>query len=309
MNFIRFTLGSALLLALFATASLAGTATRTWVSGHGNDLNPCTFAQPCRNFNAAIAQTASGGEVVAMDSACYQPFSTGQPVTVEAAPGVYAGITVSSGDGIDVYAGAQDAVTIRGLTIKNQGSTGNGILFYSGGALEVENCTVDGFPQGLSCQGTGAQLVVTDSVFTDNAWGIMIWGSSSPISAVIDGVLLETSGPSNGGLFVGSASNAVIKNSTITGYLAGVQAQAPGSSPANVDVENCVTFGNGYGIAAVGAGLGSATIRVSNSTVTDNYVGLLNTLTCPGAILSRTNNTVAGNTEDEHGTITSYTAQ
>jgi hypothetical protein len=316
MKYVRFALGSSLVLALLATASLAGTATRTWVSRNGNDSNECTLTAPCRNFNAAIAQTASGGEVVAMDSACYQPFSISQAVTVEAAPGVYVGISVSSGDGIDVYAGAQDAVTLRGLSIKNQGSTSNGtaysdngILYYSGGTLDVEDCTVDGFAQGLYCPGTGAQLVVTDSVFTANAWQIAISGTSSPISAIINGVRLESSGPGNGGLLVLSGSNVVIKNSTITGCSAGVAAWANSSQPVNADVDNCVIFDNSGGISAYGTASGIVTVRVSNSMVTDNFIGLNNTMTSPSTILTRTNNTVEGNNTDEAGTVTTYLAK
>jgi hypothetical protein len=307
---IRFTFGSALLLALFATASLAGTAPRTWVSGSGSDFNACTHAAPCRNFNAAIAQTASGGEVVAMDSACYQPISIFSAVTVEAAPGVYAGITATSWDGISVFAGAQDTVILRGLTIKSQGSEANGITFGSGAALEVENCTVDGFGYGfgLYCGGGGAELMVTDSVFTGSNGGILIDGSLSPITAVIDGVRLEQlTMTSVGGVNAFSGSNVVIKNSTITGFVIGAQAESDGSSPVDLDVENCIIFDNSEGIGASDrAGPGIVTVRVSNSTVTDNYIGLVNDLTGLGALLSRTNNTVEGNSVDEFGPITTY---
>jgi hypothetical protein len=70
--------------------------------------------------------------VVVLDSAGYGAFAITQAVTVQAPPGVYAGISVFSGDGITINAGGSDTVILRGLTVNNQGSNGNGILFNYG---------------------------------------------------------------------------------------------------------------------------------------------------------------------------------
>src|SRR5436853_5663 len=83
-----------------------GSAQRTFVSAAtGNDANPCNRAAPCRNFAAAIAQTASGGEVVVLDSGGYGTVTISQAVSLVAPPGVYAGISVFSGTGITINAG------------------------------------------------------------------------------------------------------------------------------------------------------------------------------------------------------------
>src|SRR5438105_1908836 len=87
----------ALVVGVFVAASGLAASSRTAVSVNGSDSNPCTVASPCRSFSAAIAQTASGGDVVALDSGGYGTFIVNQSVTLEAAPGVYAGITVPSG--------------------------------------------------------------------------------------------------------------------------------------------------------------------------------------------------------------------
>src|SRR5688572_6672741 len=73
-------------------AASQATAARTFVSTTGSDANPCTNTQPCRNFAAAIAKTNAGGEVVALSSGGYGPFTIDKSVTVSAV-GVYAGIT------------------------------------------------------------------------------------------------------------------------------------------------------------------------------------------------------------------------
>src|SRR5207245_10723104 len=78
----------------------AWAAQRTFVSGSGNDANPCTRDMPCRSFGAAIAVTSTNGEVVALDSAGYGPVTVTQGVATVAPNGVHAGISVVSGAGV-----------------------------------------------------------------------------------------------------------------------------------------------------------------------------------------------------------------
>src|SRR5438105_3535713 len=120
-----------------AGKAVLGPAQRTFVSAAtGNDANPCTRSAPCRNFQAAIAQTASGGEVVVLDSGGYGTVTINQAVSLVAPAGVYAGISVFAGTGIYVNAGPSDVVTIRGLTLNGLGGS-DGIAFFSGAALYV----------------------------------------------------------------------------------------------------------------------------------------------------------------------------
>src|SRR5262245_14385366 len=99
--------------------SVAAANTRSAVSISGLDSNPCTVASPCRSFTTALSQTALAGEVVALDSAGYGPFTIGQNVSVSGAPGVHAAITVPSGTGIDI--GPSTAVYISNLVILGTG--------------------------------------------------------------------------------------------------------------------------------------------------------------------------------------------
>src|SRR6185369_1612428 len=99
-----------------------GTAQRTFVASNGNDANPCSIAAPCRSFDAAIAKTSSGGEVIVLDSAGYGFVVITQPVSIIAPPGVYAGVSVFSGTGIVVNP-VLGKVTLRGLTINSLGGT------------------------------------------------------------------------------------------------------------------------------------------------------------------------------------------
>src|SRR6266550_476417 len=91
-----------LALALALPCSVQAQLSRSAVSITGVDTNPCSVALPCRSFTAALAQTSSGGEVIALDSGGYGPFTITSSVSVMGAPGVYAGITALSGNGISV---------------------------------------------------------------------------------------------------------------------------------------------------------------------------------------------------------------
>src|ERR1700733_9547982 len=142
MKPIRFALGVVVFGAFFATASIAQ-STRTFVSGQGKDKGSCSQTAPCRTLTKAISQTSAGGVVVALDSASYAPITITKAVTVEAPAG--AAITVTSGDGIDINAGVTDVVILRGLTVNNQGSSGNGIVFNTGATVHIEKCIANGF--------------------------------------------------------------------------------------------------------------------------------------------------------------------
>src|SRR5438552_15899232 len=110
---VRMRLMASLLVCALAVPAFA-LNNRSAVSVNGNDANPCTPASPCRSFGAAIAQTNPGGEIIALDSAGYGPFSLSVPLTISGAPGVHAAITATSGIAIQVAAlGANDRVILR----------------------------------------------------------------------------------------------------------------------------------------------------------------------------------------------------
>jgi hypothetical protein len=305
MKAIRFTLGSLLFLALFTSASKAQVQ-RTFVSGLGSDGNPCNRTAPCRTFGQAISQTSAGGEVVVLDSAGYGPFIISQAVSIIAPPGVYAGISVFSGDGIDINAGANDTVILRGLTVNNQGSGGIGIVFNTGATLHVESCVVSGF-SGIGGRGllaNGGKLEVKDSIMRGNSHGISITGTSV---VAVDQTRLESN--SHDGLLAINGPKVTVRNCIASNNATGFQANNddPGTT-TELNIESCVASNNGLGVEASGAADGTVTVRLSNSTVTDNQQGLYNPF--PQAFLSRGNNTVEGNTTaNSTGTIMSYTAR
>src|ERR671914_454860 len=73
----------ALALLAVATASAASAqATRTWVSGVGDDVNPCSRTAPCKTFAGAISKTAAGGEINCLDPGGFGTISITKSITI-----------------------------------------------------------------------------------------------------------------------------------------------------------------------------------------------------------------------------------
>src|SRR5262252_6458932 len=122
-------------------------ATRTWVSGVGDDVNPCSRTAPCKTFAGAISKTANGGEIDALDPGGFGALTITKSITLDGGGGQVASVLVSGTNGIVVQAGPNDIVIIRNLRINGISSGFNGIRFLSGKDLNVENDYIFGFTQ------------------------------------------------------------------------------------------------------------------------------------------------------------------
>src|SRR5262244_77055 len=162
-------LSTAVLVAMLASTSAYALSNRTFVSGTGSDANPCSLAAPCRSFAGALLQTSAGGEIAVLDTAGYGAATITQAVSIVNEEGVEAGITVTSGDGITINAGASDVVNLRGLTLVGAGGA-HGITFTSGAALNIQNCVIRGLGGfGLNLAPTGAaDINVSNTIVSGN---------------------------------------------------------------------------------------------------------------------------------------------
>jgi len=98
VNSSRIALRLIALSGMLAAGAAQATATRTFVSVGGSDANACSVAAPCRTFARAAAATSSNGEIVVLDSGGYGPVTITQSLAITAPPGIYAGISVPSGN-------------------------------------------------------------------------------------------------------------------------------------------------------------------------------------------------------------------
>src|SRR6267378_7935145 len=133
-----------LMICLWSSAAQAQ-ATRTWVSGVGDDANPCSRTAPCKTFAGAISKTAAGGEIDALDPGGYGTVTIAKAITIDGGGQVASVLAAGGTNGINVTAGASDIVTLRNLRINGvegtpSGGGLNGIRYLSGGGLHVEDC-------------------------------------------------------------------------------------------------------------------------------------------------------------------------
>jgi hypothetical protein len=288
--------------ALFLVAGAShAQATRTWVSGVGDDVNPCSRTAPCKTFAGAISKTAAGGEISVLDPGSYGALTITKSITVSGI-GQLSGVLASGVSGITVNAAATDVVVLRNLQINGITTGLNGIRFLAGAALHVENCTINGFKaatvnngHGITFTPSGAsQLFVKDTAIQNNGTaanggGILIKpGVAGSARAWLDNVRMEQN---VFGLKVQDNSTVTLRNSVAAGNaFSGITATSAGGA-VNLFIDGSASVNNDIGIQSNGS---VATVRVSHSTVTGNATSLQSTAS--GAILSYDNNNIDGNT-------------
>lgn len=258
----RFTL--ALCFSLVSITAMTQ-ATRTWVSGIGDDANPCSRTAPCKTLAGAISKTATGGEINVLDPGGFGAVTITKSITIDGG-GVIGSILSSATNGIIVNAPGA-LVTIRNFSINGAGTTLgiNGIRVLAVKKLLVENCTVANFSaNGIDFNNstTAADIMINNTSIQNTNGGISYAGPSGSTGSagftVIDGCHIQ--GITTTGINIGSGT-ATISNSVISGCSAGVKSNT------------------------------GATAHLSGSIVTNNATAFQG----PGTITSAKNNSVTGN--------------
>ncbi|MFY3385282.1 hypothetical protein [Paracidovorax sp. MALMAid1276] len=254
--------------AWIAPAQSWAQATRTWVSGVGDDANPCSRTAPCKTFAGAISKTAAGGEISVLDPGGYGSVTITKAITIDGGGGIVASILASGTTGVIVNAGATDNVVLRNLTINGAGPTlgTHGVRVNSGRSLRLQNVRVDNF--------SGAGLLVVPN-------------ASSPSATVLVEVLDSALSNNGHGVFVASqpggnnpASVSVERSRMIFNQVSGITSTGSG---AVVQVANSTVFGNALGL--------STAVETTDGTPQKPV-----TTTSTGNLTSFGNNQVQGNT-------------
>jgi len=169
---------------------MSAQASRTWVSGVGDDANPCSRTAPCKTWAGAISKTANGGEIDALDPGGFGALTITKGITLDGGGGQVASTLVAGTNGIVVQAGPNDVVIIRNLRINGISGTGNGgfngIRFLSGKDLNVENCYIFDFTQnGIDIalnQNTQANVHILNTVLKNSGGdGVRATNAQSPV--------------------------------------------------------------------------------------------------------------------------------
>ncbi len=291
----------ALIVLTLGVSSIANAqATRTWVSGVGDDANPCSRTAPCKTFAGAISKTANRGEISVLDPGGFGAVTITKSITING-EGTLAGILNASVNGIIVNAPATtDVVYIRNITINGaNGTTGNGINFIGQGKLYVENCSIysqngagPNFGNGIlvNVTGTGRNIFVKNTTINNcTTSGITIKTSSGFVAGVLDGVSI------NGlptGILIGDNAFVSIRDSSISlNTSTGVNVTGAGTPTASF--ENCLINNNPTAINVGATGI----INLSSSTLENNTTAVASA-TAPANLRSSGNNRLLGNSSD-----------
>ncbi len=286
---------------LGATAASAQ-ATRTWVSGVGDDANPCSRTAPCKTFAGAISKTAADGVIDVLDPGGYGAVTITKAITIEAV-GTVAGVLVAGTNGIVVNAGSTDRVVLRGLTFEGLGTGLNGVDFVSGLALFVENCRFHRFTQwAIKFEpGSVGTLVVDNTTIRDDNFGpqggILVQpGASASARATLSNVHIERCGE---GVEAMDNSTVTIRDSAVSKVAGEAMLALSSSAPSTLVVDGVLASDSGTGVKAQGS---QAVVRLARATFTGNTAGIASV--SGGQVVS-----VGNNANFDSGTPTSTIPQ
>jgi hypothetical protein len=310
------TLFAIMLVSLLHAMPAQAQNTRTFVSGHGSDSNPCTLASPCRSFQAAFNVTNPGGELDVLDTAGYGTLTISYGVSIINPVGVVASIAVpSGGTGITISAPASDTVILRGLTVEGAGVGLYGINFTFGGRLEIIDSVIRNFTNtGVIAEPSAANisLLISNSFVLDNTnAGIYLTARpTGQMSAIIDRV---TASKNTYGIYIDSSATnefitATITNSIISYNLnTGIAVVKSNSfSTSAAYVKDSILSDNAVnGVSASGPGGGF--IFLSHSMILGNNTGI--NIGTGSSVFSAGNNDISNNPTPVSGTLTSAPEQ
>jgi hypothetical protein len=288
---------------VFSSAAYAQ-ATRTWVSGVGDDVNPCSRTAPCKTFAGAISKTATGGQISVLDPGGFGAVTVTKSITIDGG-GIGGSILNASSNGVIVN-GAGAIVVLRNLDIDGSGVGGtNGIRFIQGASLQVEKVAIrnniQGTASGISFEPTGTASLFLDEVTVSNSGTALTGGGIviKPVGVGTRKILISNTSSVNNPVGItidgnGNSGNlfATIADTTVSSNSRGIHVLTPAAGGSNVQVTlDNVTLANNQadGILVNGA---TAEVFIGDSTVTANGTGVKFPV---GVLQSFKNNQIFGN--------------
>lgn len=302
--------------AMLWSAPAAAQATRTWISGVGDDANPCSRTAPCKTFQGAISKTAAGGEINCLDPGGFGSLTITKSISL-ICDNTESGVLVAATNAFIINS-TTAVVTISGFDFEGLGQTGvagvNGIYILDAAVVHIRNTRIRGFRNGYGInfqpQNANSQLFV-DNVTISESGGSATPTASGGInispaagrtanatitnSQIVDntnvGIRADTTG------IVGSVINASVDRVTLSNNGTGILAKAPnGTGTVKLMLtDSQITLNTGQGLIANGTAT-SANARVGNTTITNNGTGIL--VLGAAKVWSYGDNRLDGNTTD-----------
>jgi hypothetical protein len=309
MSKFRFTLNimAVTLLTLTVTSLAQAQATRTWVSGVGDDVNPCSRTAPCKTYAGAISKTAAGGEISTLDPGGFGAVTITKSITINGTKGAGFGSILHSGtNGVNVNDSASGApnsiiVTLRDLNINGAGTTTGlrGISMTSGRNLYVEDCQIEGSKSapgngidvnlnGAPSNGVAQRIHIRNTLIRDiSGSGVRVTQANAVGATVmLENVQVSTA---NNGFTIGTNTKGLAFNSSFASNTqSGVEVLA---GAIGAELHDCVMVTNNNGLT-----LAAGTTRISGCTITNNINGVNFT---GGTLVTYGDNKTLGNISNE----------
>lgn len=307
MSKARFTLNilAIAILTLTVTTLAQAQATRTWVSGVGDDVNPCSRTAPCKTYAGAISKTAKDGEISTLDPGGFGAVTITKSITINGggAGQGYGSILASLVNAIVINitdpADVRKTVRLDWLNL-NGASTGlDGIRFLSGNALYVENTLIDGFTgDGIDLTASTVavnQLHIRNVTIRNCANGVNISNTGANATQLtMDNVNISKA---TNGLVAGNGTRGQIYNSSFSSCTGSGITATEGASPTVFAVNDSSITANGTGVST-GAG---AEVMIARVVITGNG----SALGLGGTVHTGGNNTIGlnGTNNAPNGTL------
>jgi hypothetical protein len=269
-------------------------ATRTWISGVGDDVNPCSRTAPCKTFQGAISKTAAGGEINCLDPGGFGAVTITKSISL-ICDNTENGVLVAGTNAI-VINSTTAYVVLSGFDLEGLGNAAttpgiNAVNILNANTVHIRNSKIRGFrngyginiqPQNASTQVFIDNVQISESGNSSVPSGGINLNPAAGFSAAVSitnsqivnnlgvGIRVDTSG------IVGSSIVATIDNTNISGNASGILVKAPNGTGAVkfMLTDSLVTLNTTYGIIINGTPA-TASARVGNSKITANGTGVL----------------------------------
>jgi hypothetical protein len=296
--------------ALLISAPAFAQATRTWVSGVGDDANPCSRTAPCKTFAGAISKTASAGEINVIDPGGFGAVTITKSMTIDG-QGPQSSILASGTSGVIINA-AGIVVNLRNLSINGASTTaGSGIRILNAAAVNIENCIIMNFTgtgsvgRGVSIETAVANVRVTVSnstFYNMGNDGIDSVPTAGNVILNVHNTKVYRGGDS--AIHLLRLTKATVSYCDLSNHSigAGVSLEL---DTATAEISNTVMTNNAIGVFS-GNG-GAPTSRLYACTISGNTTAGLNIIS--GSVFSHGNNAIRGNTGNETPTGASLGTQ
>lgn len=284
------------LMFLGLTTMAYGQATRTWVSGVGDDVNPCSRTAPCKTFAGAISKTAKDGEISVLDPGGFGTITITKSITINGTHGqgygsilaalAPQGVLVNITDVNDV----RKAVRLNALHINGASTGTSGVRVIAANQVFINDTIIDGFTTrgvDLNLTATTAQVYITDTQIRKTNVGVRATTTSGFALMIMNNVKIEN-GASHG-VEIGTNGFATIKDSSIT-LNSGSGVFISGNGEANV-INTLLAHNSLAGVNASGA---TAKARLIGNQILQNGSSIL--ITAGATVNSDGQNRVFGNT-------------